>query len=505
LTDKQTSLDEHAAAARDGDGLHLKALHGVKWATVANWLAQAAGFVTMIVLARMLLPDEFGIYAIGSSVVMILGGLSQIGLPLALVQREHVEQAHFHSAFWCVTGFALLLATAAFLGREAIAAIMGLPTLASLVPVLALALPIQAMAGIFNAPLMRSLDFRRAAIATSAGAIAGAAAAIAMALAGFGLWSLVAQSLVAAAVTLGVLVAVSPYRPSWIFSVSRLRELWSFGALSMVTDFVSLTDLRLGSVLLGGLLGPRAAGLYAMSRRVIDMGQQVFVASIGQVAMPAFSRLAGQPARMRTAYLNAVQSVAALTFPLFGFLAVMSREVVVIFLGTGWEEGAPVLRFLALAALFQSYGWISTSALAALGRASLRLGVQVLSLGLSIAVLAAAWREGLVAVALGFLLKSLIMHVALFAAVSRAAGISARNYVTAVGPVGLAAAVALASSYFLRPVLDVHLTSTPLIVACVGPAGVLYLIVLRLLAPSLATRVIGYAVELLRPLARIVR
>lgn len=504
LTEKHSAMGAPEAGqptAASGDGLHLKALHGVKWATVANWSAQGTGFITMLILARLLVPAEFGIYSIGSAIVMVMAGLSQIGLPLALVQRQQIADGHLHSAFWCVTGAAVLLLAAAVIGRNAIAAAFALPELASLVPVVALSLPLLAMGGIFNAPLMRHLDFRRSAIATSTGAIAGAVAAVAMALAGFGIWSLAAQSLIAPAVALALLVAFSPYRPSWRFSRQRLGELWNFGALSMASDFVALIDVRLGTVLLGGLLGAREAGLYAMSRRVIDMGQQTFVASIGQVAMPAFSRLATQPARMRAAYLNAIQSVAALTVPLFGFLAVMSPEVVVIFLGPAWVEGASVLQFLSLAALVQSYGWITTSALVSLGRVSLRLAIQVLSLVLSIAVLAVTWRHGLAAVALGFLLKAFVMHFVLMATVIRAAGIRQREYFAAIGPVVLVGAAALLLASAIKASLP-GLSAAPLTAACLGPAGLGYVLALRLFAPALADRLSSYMFELSGSLRR---
>ena len=477
----------------------MQALHGVKWVTVANWSTQATGFVTMVVLARLLLPDEFGVYSIGSALVMVMAGLSQIGLPLALVQRGEIVEGHFHSAFWCVTVLALLLLLASVLGRDAIAAAIGTPELAALVPVLALSLPLLAMAGIFNAPLMRSLDFRRSAIATAAGALAGAVAAILMALAGFGIWSLAAQSLLGSSLTLGALVAFSPYRPSWRFSKRRLRELWGFGSLSMAGDFVALIDMRLGAILLGGLLGPRAAGLYAMSRRVLDMGQQVFVASVGQVAMPAFSRLANELARMRTAYLNAIQSVAALTVPLFGLLAIMSREAVHIFLGPQWIDGAPVLQFLALATLVQSYAWITSSALAALGHASLRLAIQLLSLALSLAVLLSTWRYGLTIVATGFLIKAILMHFAMLLAITRVARIPLRRYLATVAPITLVGGVALALAYALRMALEGQISAIPLVPACVVPAGVLYLLGLRLLAPSLVRRISGYVLELAAP------
>jgi O-antigen/teichoic acid export membrane protein len=489
-----------APPTEPGDGLHLLALHGVKWATVANWSAQVTGLVTMLVLARLLLPPEFGVYSIGSAMVMIMAGLSQVGLPLALVQRQQIDDGHLDASFWAVTGLAAALLAASFVLRNTIAEVFGVPQLGWLVPVLALSLPLSAVAGIFNAPLMRSLDFRRAGIATSVGAIAGAVVAIALAVGGFGVWSLAAQTLVAAMATLALLIAFSPYRPGWRFSSQRLGELWSFGSRSMAADFVALIDQRSASLLLGALLGPRATGLYAMARRVIDMGQQAFVGSIGQVAMPAFSRIASQPARMRTAYLNAIQSVAALTLPLFGLLAILAREVVVVFLGPAWFDGTVVLRFIAMAALVQPFGWITISALAAHGHAGLRLGLQSLSLVLTVVALVATWRYGLTAVAQGLVVKAAVMHVVLLEAAVRTLPISRREYLRTIGPVAVVAGVALGVAYLAQVGLSGRLSAVTLMAACILLFGPAYVVALRFVTPGLARRLSSYARELAAPL-----
>ena len=482
------------------DGLNLKALHGVKWATVANWSGQAAGLVTMLVLARILSPTEFGIYAIGSAFVMVVMGLSQIGLPLALVQREHIDEAHLDTAFWTVTGLAAALAASTVLFNETFARAMGEPNLAGLLPAMATALPLTAMAGIYNAPLMRGLDFRKSALATTVGVLAGSSAAVALALAGAGVWSLVGQTLLSSLVTLGVLVRVSPFSPGWRFSFARLRELWRFGSLSMLTDFVALVDQRSVPLFLGAFVGAFATGLYSMARRVVDLGLQAFVAAIGQVATPTFSRLQTDRSRMRAIYLNTIQSVAALSLPMFGLAAVLAEQVVLVFLGPKWIAGAGVLALVSVAALIRSYGWISVSVLIALGRARLRLALQLISLSLSLLVLFTLWPGGILAVAKGFVVQAAAMHVLIVLAVRGCLKVTLGDYLRAVGPVFLAAGggigAALAAKWMLAGLGGPLVT----LVAASAAGLLVHGAIIRMLVPALVERLLGYAREIFGPL-----
>lgn len=481
-----------------GDGLHLRALHGVKWATVANWSGQAASFLTMLVLARLLSPIEFGIYAIGSAFVMVVMGLSQIGLPLALVQREQIDDTHLDTSFWTVTGLAVALAASTLLFDEGFARLMGEPQLSGLLPVLSLALPISAMAGIYNAPLMRGLDFRKSALATAMGALAGALGAIGLALAGMGVWSLVGQTLFSSVVTLGILMWASPYRPRPRFSPGRLRELWRFGSFSMLTDFVALIDQRSVPLLLGAFVGAFATGLYSMARKVVDLGLQVFVAAIGQVATPVFSKLQSDHPRMRAIYLNTIQSVAALTLPMFGLTAVLADEIVLVFLGPKWVAGAPVLALVAVAAMIRSYGWISISVLIALGRVRLRLALQLASLGLSLLVLLALWPRGIVAVAQGFAAQAAVMHLLVLLAVRHSLGLEWRGYFAAVAPVLLAAGVAIGAAAGVKALVA---GAGPFFTLVLATAAALLLFGATIwgVSPELRRRLAGYALELAAP------
>jgi O-antigen/teichoic acid export membrane protein len=273
----------------------------------------------------------------------------------------------------------------------------------------------------------------------------------------------------------------------------------------MLTDFVALVDQRSVPLFLGAFVGAFATGLYSMARRVVDLGLQAFVAAIGQVATPTFSRLQTDSSRMRAIYLNTIQSVAALSLPMFGLAAVLAEQVVLVFLGPKWIAGAGVLALVSVAALIRSYGWISVSVLIALGRARLRLALQLASLSLSLLALFTLWPGGILAVVKGFVVQAAVMHVLIVLAVRGCLKVALGDYLRVVGPVFLAAGGAVGAALAAKWMLAGP--GGPLVTLVVASAAGLLVhgAIIRMLVPTLVERLLGYARELSAPLAGPVR
>ena len=322
-------------------------------------------FVTTVVLARLLVPEDFGLIAMISVFTGFAGTFTQIGLGAALVQNQNVEERHYSSVFWLnvATGFFLMICVAA--SGPLIAAFYSEPRLSNLTIVVALCFFVGSFNIVQLAILRRKLNFRLLAGIEIVSALVGDVGAIALALSGYGVWSLACKPLLATVITAISAWKLTGWRPQFQLDRSAVRDLLNFSSnalgFSASTYWISNAD----NLLIGKFIGPVGLGLYARAYNLMLLPVLELFNVVSRVMFPAFSRIQEDKTRIKRIYLKAVGATSLFIFPMMWGLFVVSNDFVQALYGPKWHAVVPILEILCLVGLAEymsaTTGWLFLS------------------------------------------------------------------------------------------------------------------------------------------------
>jgi len=472
--------------------LRERAARGLGWSLVERWGNEFLAIGIFAVLSRQLEPQAFGLVALAGVVIDFLRRVVDGGFAEAVVQRGELDQEHLDTAFWTglVTGAVLAAVLVALAGP--IAAAFGEPELAPVLRWLSLAFVVRGLSSTQQALLIRSLRFRQLAARTLVAELAAGTVAISLALAGYGVWALVGQSLAAGAFGVLTLWSVSRWRPGLAFRWRHFRELSLFGANIVGFKLLNVISQRADAFLIGSFLGTVALGYYSVAIRIFHAITKILTGVMNAVAFPVFSRLQGEPERMRRAFYEATQLTSLVTLPAFLGLAAIAPDAIPFAFGAQWEPSVPVMRVLAGVGILQSLTQFNGSVLKAVGKPSWRLGIAVLQTAATCLAIFAVVRSGITAVAIASLAVGVALYPLGFWAVRRTIGVEPGRYAAQFAGPLLAAALCVAAALGAR--LAAESLAVPLRIALAMAAGAAaYGIGLRLVAPGLLRRVFDLA------------
>ncbi|TGV24316.1 lipopolysaccharide biosynthesis protein [Mesorhizobium sp. M4B.F.Ca.ET.143.01.1.1] len=318
-------------------------------------------FISVIILARLLVPEDFGLVASVGPIVAFVGLLQNLGLQQALVQRKDISDRQLNQVFWVsalvglgssVVVAALAPAIAAFYGDQRMLGI----TLASALPLL-----LGSIAAVPLALMNRHLQFGQLALNDVVTAAAGLLAAALAAWAGMGYWSLVLGPAVAAVVALAaawLVVRWTPSRPD----LKVDGDILSFGANLTGFNLVNFFSRNLDNILIGKYSGAIELGYYDRAYKLLLFPLQNITQPLTRVMVPLLSRIHEDKARFRDLYVRTNWMLAAVTMPGIAALTLTSDQVVALLFGPRWTAVAPIFAWLGIASLTQSIssttGWI---------------------------------------------------------------------------------------------------------------------------------------------------
>jgi O-antigen/teichoic acid export membrane protein len=337
---------------------------------VARLSAQAATFAlrlgSLMILARLLSPKEFGLVGMVTAFTGILELCRDFGLSAATIQRETITDGQISTLFWVNIGLGVILAAVMAALAPVIARFYHEPRLAAVTVVLALGLIFNA-AGVQHAALLqREMRYITLAIISVGALLVGTTIAVVGAMTGHGYWALVAMAVaVPFGNTLGFWIATR-WIPSTPQRRAGVRSMLHFGSTLTVGGVVLYICSNAEKVLIGRFWGAAAIGLYGRAYQLINMPTSNLNSAAGEVAFAALSRIQDDPARRRSYFLKGFSLVLALTLPLAIGCEFFSGDVVRVLLGSKWMGVVPILRWLAPIMLVFSIAnplsWLLTSA-----------------------------------------------------------------------------------------------------------------------------------------------
>ena len=358
----------------------------------ATFVGQGVRFVlqfgSQVLLARLLLPTDFGLVAMLAPLLSLVAVFTDLGLAQATVQRPDISQAELSALFWINTAISLACALLTAALSPLVALFYGEPRLIPVVICLGLLLVPGGVAAQHVALLNRRMQFTALAVMDVASTLLSVAAGLAAAWLGLGYWSLVVMQAVNAVVILGVAWGASRWVPSApTRQVRGVLGLLRFGGHVTAYNVVNTVGASLDNLLVGKGGGPVALGLYDRAFKLVAAPIWTISLPLARVAVSLLSRLDSAADRYRTAFLSMLQALLLVTVPAVAFTAAMAGTLVPVLLGPGWDAAEPMVMWLAVATgfaplsiaaywLFISQGRAEEQTRYALWRTLLRMGAM---------------------------------------------------------------------------------------------------------------------------------
>lgn len=468
-----TAPDVNATAVRDE--LKSRTLSSILWSVLRVAWSSLATFLIFVVLARLLRPEDFGVFALASLFFEVGRIIANGGLPDAVMREHTLDEELADTAFWANLAFSVLIAAAVFLLAPLYERWTQMPGVGDLLRWLSLLMPVAALGGIHTARIAREFGHRSMAKQTLVVSTVAGLAAVSAAYLGFGVQSLLVQAVLTN--VLGALLAWHYLRwtPRWRFSFARLRQVISFSAGMMATQLLWVLMVRVQDLFISRVHGAAAVGQYRVAWRTIELIGQVVLAPIGSVSLITLSKLQHQPEAFASAYRRLIGGAALIGFPLlFGF-GVIADEMIAHIFGPQWAGTGAIAEVLVFMAVPFVLNYISGPALAAINRSWTVLAVSALQLVCTVLLTWIAVPYGLAAVALAYVFRAYLTAPVQQLALCRGVGTSVASSLSSLSAPLMLSLVMAAAVWIAKPYLAAELGhGTALVVACVLLGTTLY-------------------------------
>jgi O-antigen/teichoic acid export membrane protein len=331
-----------------------KIVVGLGWVTATSYVNRAFGFVTTLVLARLLAPDQFGAVAVGAMMVDVLKTFRDVGLGQALIYRKDTLSIASDTALTIITGLNLVLFGLGALAASTVAAYFHDP---SLTPVLIVMSGVLIPIGLRSVPealIRKEGRFDKLVVPEIVPVFVSSAIGLVLAAMGLGVWSLVARTLIASSLGAILIWMYTDYRPKFRFDKKIAGELMGFGKFIVGATLLSVALYNVDKFFLGKFGGVKDLGIYTMAWAIASIPVSEFGHLLCRVAFPILCQLNGQAEKLRNIFLSSQQYNALIVAPLGIGLAIFGPDLAALLLGPEWMGIGVPLRWLALASVLRA-------------------------------------------------------------------------------------------------------------------------------------------------------
>lgn len=463
---------------------------GAAWMLFFKFAERSLGFVSVLVLARILLPADFGIVAMAMSVIALIELATSFSFELSLIQNQHPTRDHYDTAWTLQVAFGAACAMVTGALAHPAAWFYAEPRLLAVLYALAGGWLLQSFENIGVVDFRRNMQFNRDVAFLASKKLIAFTVTISLALLLRSYWALVAGTLAGRATGIVLSYAMQPYRPR--FSLKARRDLFSFSLWICANNVVGFATARLAQLVIGRLHGSTILGLYTVGSEIAYLPATDLVAPINRVLFPGYAQMTTNRASLRDSYLNVLSLIAVAALPMSFGIAAVARPVVRVLLGERWMAAVPLIQILGFAGAVHAVDSNATSLWLALGKARTAAVVNVLYLVALVPLIAALSHiAGVIGIAYAELSAVAFATLVSYTLISRELQLRPVAYITRLWrPLAAAAAMSYTVTASLAPAPEQAGVSGPLAWLSVAvPLGaVTYLAALALCGVSPARR-----------------
>ncbi len=361
----------------ENNNLRNSVLGSFFWKFCERFLNQGITFITSLVLARLLTPEDYGTIAL----VMVFLNLASVfihsGFSTALIQKKDADATDYSTIFYCSFACSMLIYGVLFLAAPMIAVFYSTPSLTAILRIFALNIPMSVFQSIQTAYISKHLLFRKVFFASAANAVISGIVGIGLALAGFGVWALVFQSLAGTLSTTIIYLVLVPWRPKLLFSKSAAKGMMRYGSRVLAADLSGTFFAEVRSLIIGRVYSSADLAYYNKGQQVPQLLTNNLSNALVAVMFPTLANHCDDLHQVKMMAKRSIRLLAYIMVPcMFGLSAVM--EPLILFLFTEkWAQTIPFGQILSVGCFIKLVSDITIQVLKAIGRSDVVLGLEV--------------------------------------------------------------------------------------------------------------------------------
>lgn len=348
--------------------LKQKATYGILWTALQKYSTMLIQFVSGIILARLLTPYDYG--CIGMLMIFMLLAESFIdgGFGSALIQKKNPTQTDYSTIFFWNIGLSVVLYAVLYLSAPFIAEFYDIPLLSDVLRIQGTVLFIYAFNIVQRNQLRKKLNFKVLSIVTILTSVTALTVTIIMAYHGFGVWALVAQNILTAAIPALIFWFYVRWRPQWVFSWQSFRELFSFGFYMFLTNMLNQFGQQIQGLLIGKFYNPATMGYYSKANSTERLASTSISKVMSQVTYPLYAEMQDNKAALGDMIKKITLTLSYVTFPLMFILLLCAKPLFILLYSDRWADSVPYFQVLCIAGLAYSLQSVNYQSVAAIGK-----------------------------------------------------------------------------------------------------------------------------------------
>jgi O-antigen/teichoic acid export membrane protein len=374
-----------------------RAINSMLWVTIDKTGGYFLLFVSNLVLARLLMPDDFGCIAMLHVFIALADIIVHGGFGSALIQKKKPSHIDYTSVFYINLAISIVLYGLLFFLAPSISRFYAMPLLTKVLRVQAVILIINSFTVVQLSILKKNLRFRAIAIRNILSSFLGLTVGIICAFFGMGVWSLVINSIITQLIGVLLLWKVSDWKPTWEFSFQSVRELFGFGGFMMLSSIIGTIYNELQSLLVGKFYSAADLGYVNQAKKLEGVPSGALSSVVSQVSFPVFSKLQDNVEALKYGLKKNIKSVQYVNLPMMLLLMVIAEPLIELLYGERWMASIPYFQILCVSRLFGVLVPLNMSIIGAKGKGKLYLITQLIKCGFSIIIISLSVRHGIFA------------------------------------------------------------------------------------------------------------
>ena len=393
------------------ESLKSKTLKGISWSAIERFSVQGVNFIIQIVLARLLLPSDYGIIGMLAIFLQIAQVFIDSGFANALIQKSHCTNRDYSTVFY----YNLFISVSIYLLFYIIAPYVSLfynnEALTLVMRIISITLVINALSIIHKTILVKDVDFKRQSKVSFSCAVISGIIGIICAHKGMGVYALCIQQILNSVLTLFMYSMVVKWKPLLVFDKLIFKELFSFGSKLLAASLIGVIYKNLYTIIIGKQFSSDALGYYTRAEHFAMFPSNNIGLIISRVAYPVFSKIKDNNSSLRSAYSKMIKMSSMLIFPIMVILCAVAEPFIIVTLSDKWIDAVIILRILCIDWMLDHLSLINLNLLYVKGRSDYALKLEVAKKTIAITILLLSIPFGIIGMCWGRVVYSVIATV----------------------------------------------------------------------------------------------
>ena len=389
-------------------GLKKKTIKGVVWSGVETFATSALNFIFSILLARILMPEDFGTIAILAFFMQLAQIFVDSGLSNALIRKQNRSIEDESTAFWSNIAIGLIAYIFIFIFAPYIAEFYNIPTLTEITRIYAIVIILNSFSVVHRAIISSNLNFKLLTKISLTSSIVSGIIALCFAVYGLGIWTLVILNAVSSAISTFLLWFYNRWKPKFIFSLKSFKEMFGFGYKLLFSGLIDTTFNNLYSLIIGKIFSPLSLGYYSKADSLSGYPARSITHMIQRATYPSLSKLQSNDQSLELNYRKILRLSAYIIFPIMIGISAIADPLIQLLLTDKWNDTTILLQLLCLSFMWYPIHALNLNLLQVKGRSDLFLKLEIIKKIVGLTILFATIPFGIVWICIGRVFNSMI-------------------------------------------------------------------------------------------------